>query len=110
MESKEENLDKKVIEVYELNNISEFLKDDDVTRALALVVKLISKPEIPVKSATPLILKFSALSLKCRMQAKNYMLIDKTAENASQKKNLYLTFADALDEVVNSLKYITKMY
>lgn len=104
-----ENLVELLEEVYEINRVSEFMKDDDVNQALAQCVKIISKPDIPPQVASILIVKMSAMVMSFRVKAKNYMLLEKDAPNASQKKNLYMTLADSMQELINSLKYTAKM-
>lgn len=105
-----ENMDEKLIQLDKMSNAAKFLNDDDITDAMVFVLKLVTQPNVSVKTASRLIVQFSALSLKCRVMAKDYMLLRKDAENARQHKDLLLTFATALDEVVNSLKYISKSY
>jgi hypothetical protein len=95
--------------VYELNQMSIELGDDDLTEALDTVIKLISKPDVPTKAVAPLIVKLQAQSVKFRMQAKYYMLINKEGD-AAKKKNVYMSISEALKELVDSLKYLAKAY
>lgn len=96
-------------EVQEINTVSEFMKDDDVNQVLAQCVKIVSKPDIPPQVASVLIVKMSAMCMLFRVKAKNYMLLEKDAPNASQKKNFYMTISDSLQELINSLKYVCKL-
>lgn len=96
-------------EVQEINTVSEFMKDDDVNQVLAQCVKIVSKPDIPPQVASVLIVKMSAMCMLFRVKAKNYMLLEKDAPNASQKKNFYMTISDSLQELINSLKYVTRV-
>lgn len=95
--------------VDEFNNVSRFLHDDDVDQALAIVINLLGNPDIPAKQAVGAIIFLSALTVKCRIIAKNYMIIDKNKPDAAQKKNFYFTLADSMQELVNSLKYVIKL-
>lgn len=94
--------------VYELNQTAIEMQDPDLTKALDTVVKLISK-DIPPATATKLIVQLQAMAAKFKMQAKYYMLINKEGE-AAKKKNIYLSMAEALKDVVDSLKYLAKNY
>lgn len=95
--------------VYELNQTSIELSDPDLTDALDTVIKLIAKPDVPTKAVAPLIVKLQAQAVKFKMQAKYYMLINKEGE-AAKKKNIYLSMAEALKDLVDSLKYLAKNY
>src|SRR5690349_4293567 len=95
--------------VYELNETALEIQDDDLSDALDSVIKLIAKPDVPVKAVAPLIVKLQAQAVKFKMQAKYYMLINKEGE-AAKKKNIYLSMAEALKDLVDSLKYLAKNY
>ena len=105
-----EDIDEKILEVDNLKQVADFLDNDQITDALIWVIKLITNPNVSAKTANKLIVQFSALSLSCQLQAKDYMVVRKDAPNARQNKELLLTFAKALDELVNALKYVTKAY
>lgn len=104
-----ENLMDLLEEIQEINAVSKFMEDDNVDQALAQCVKIVAKPDIPPHVASVLIVKMSAMIAVFRVKAKNYMLLEKDAPNASQRKNIYLTLADAMQELVNSLKYVTRV-
>jgi hypothetical protein len=95
--------------VYELNQTSIEMQDDDLSQALDTVVKLIAKPDMPPQVATKLIVQLQAQAVKFKMQAKYYMLINKEGE-AAKKKNIYLSMSEALKDLVDSLKYLAKNY
>lgn len=95
--------------VYELNETAIELQDPDLSEALNTVVKLISKPDIPAQVATILIVKLQAMAVKFKMQAKYYMLLNKEGD-AAKKKNIYLSLAEALKDLVDSLKYLARNY
>jgi len=107
---KHEDIDQTILDVDRLKSVAEFLDNDQITESLVWVVRLITNPNVSAKTAYRLIVQFSALSLSCQMQAKDYMVVRKDAPNARQNKELLLTFAKALDELVNALKYVTKAY
>lgn len=95
--------------VYELNETAIELQDPDLSQALDTVIKLIAKPDLPPAAATRLIVQLQAMAVKFKMQAKYYMIINKEGE-AAKKKNIYLSMAEALKDVVDSLKYLAKNY
>lgn len=108
-EKTEKSLLEYVSEVTELNDISEFMQDESLDEMLGIVLKLILKPDVPAKVAAPLIVQLQAMSLKYRMQAKHYMLFEKSAEG-NKKKNIYMTASEGLKEVVDALKYLVKTF
>jgi hypothetical protein len=95
-----------IIAVAELQEIAEFLQDDDVTRALGLVLRLSEQHPNP-NTVVKLITELQAKSFTFKMKAKYYMILEKGGDSA-KKKNLYLSMSDALDRVVDSLKYVAK--
>jgi hypothetical protein len=90
--------------VTEFNDLSEFMQDQDLDNALDLIVKLISKPDVPSAKAPTLIVQLQAISAKFAMQARYYTTFEKGGD-ASKKKNTYYTASDAIDKLVDSLKY-----
>jgi hypothetical protein len=94
-------------EVYELNQISIEMGDDDLSDALDTIVKIISKPDIPPQAAVKAVVKLQAYAAAFRMKAKYYMLIQKEGD-AAKRKNIYLSMVEALERLVDSLKYLCK--
>lgn len=105
-----ENVLELISTVDELLEVHEFLKDDNVDRALSNVVKLMMNPEIPSAKALPLIIELQAIAGVCSVKATWYATVAKdragTANNS--KKNIYYTLADVLDKIVSALKYSAK--
>ncbi len=99
-----------VSEVTEFNDISEFMNDKDVDKALGYVVKLISKPEISVATAPRLIVELQALSAKFSMLAMYYTNIEpgKAGTEQAKRKNVYYKMNNMLNDLVAALKYMTK--
>lgn len=89
----------------DLAEIAEFMEDEDLTTALAMVTKLILKPDIPIHVATIEIVRLQAIATKMSFKATWMANVDKTNRS---KKNLYFTAAEAIGELVSALKYITK--
>lgn len=96
-------------EIQEINAVSKFMEDENIDQVLAQCVKIVAKPDIPPQVASVLIVKMSAMCMLFRVKAKNYMILEKDAPNASQKKNFYMTVSDSLQELINSLKYVTRV-
>ena len=103
--------DKPVIELIseltEFNDIKEFMGDSDLDYALDLIIKLISKPDVPASKAPDLIVKMQALAAKFAMMARFYTTFEKGGEN-SKKKNVYFTAEEAINKLVDALKYAAR--
>jgi hypothetical protein len=103
----ENNIFEQISEVTEFNELSKYMNDPDLDEALSLVIKLIIKPDVPSAKAPELIVRLQALSAKFTMQKRYYMTFEKGTD-ASIKKNTYASISDAIDKVVDSLKYIAR--
>lgn len=106
-----ENRDKSVLElistITQFNDLSEFMNDPQLDLALARVVKLVMKPEVPQASANQLIVELQAIAAKCSVMAVIYTTIKKGpagSENA-HKKNIYYSISEAITKLVDALKY-----
>jgi hypothetical protein len=88
-----------------LSEISEYMEDDELTTALTMVAKLIVKPDIPIQVATLEIVRLQAIAAKLSLKATWMANVDK--ENRA-KKNIYYTAAEAVNDLVSALKYITR--
>jgi hypothetical protein len=100
----EQTILENISKVTEFNDMSEYMQDPDLDIALDLIIKLISKPDVPAGTAPSLIVKLQAISAKLAMQARYYTTFSKGGEN-SKKKNTYYTAAEAVDQLVDALKY-----
>jgi hypothetical protein len=103
----ENNILESVSKVTEFNDLCAYMNDPDLDEALSLVIKLIVKPDVPASKAPELIVRLQALSAKFAMLKRYYMTFEKGTE-ASIKKNTYASMTDAVDKVVDSLKYIAR--
>jgi len=88
-----------------LSEISEYMEDEDLTTALTMIAKLIIKPDIPIQVATLEIVRLQAIAAKLSLRATWMANVDK-ANRA--KKNIYYTAAEAVNDLVAALKYITR--
>ena len=93
-----------ISQVTEFNDLSEFMQDEDLDYALGLIIKLITTPDVPSSKAPALIVQLQAISAKFAMQARYYTTFEKGGDS-SKKKNTYYTASDAIDKLVDSLKY-----
>jgi hypothetical protein len=93
--------------ITEFNDLSEFMQDKDLDIALDLIIKLIAKPDVPPSTAPSLIVKLQAISAKLAVQARYYTTFEKGGDN-SKKKNTYYTAAEAIDKLVDALKYTAR--
>jgi len=98
-----------VSQVTELNEISKYLQDDTLDEAMDFIIKTVmNQKDIPPTQIPKLIWKVSGISGVLKMKAKYYMLFGKEDPEASRKKNVFLTCAEALDKIVDSMKYMAK--
>jgi hypothetical protein len=93
-------------EINDLYNIAEYMQDEELTKALEFIAKLILKPDIPLSVASMEIVRMQAIAAKLSLQARWMTNVDK---GNTAKKNLYYTTAAELDKVVASLKYLVKV-
>jgi hypothetical protein len=98
--------------VTEFNDLHEFMNDEDLDEALAMVVKILMKPDIPAVQAISLITKLQAMSAKFQILATWYTTVAKGPSGSVNhtKKNVYYTMSDTIDKLVGALKYTTKTY
>lgn len=98
--------DKTTIEqINDLYQISEYMEDEQLTKALEFIAKLIFKPDIPMSIASVEIVRMQAIAAKLSLQASWLTNVDKSDR---AKKNMYYTAAAELDKVVASLKYLVR--
>jgi len=88
-----------------LSEISDYMEDEELTVALTTIAKLILKPDIPMNVATLEIVRLQAIASKMSLKATWMANVDKSNRN---KKNLYYTAAESINNLVSALKYITR--
>ena len=100
-----------VSQITELNDIHEFMTDEDVDRALHLVVKLLMNKGqgLSPALAPKLIVELQALATKFAIMATYYQSIGKAGTKEAHKKNVYFTLKDAISKLVDALKYTAKV-
>jgi hypothetical protein len=88
-----------------LSEIADFMNDEELTTALTFVAKVILKPDIPLNVATIEIVRLQAIAAKMSLKA-TWMVNVEKGDRA--KKNIYFTAAEAINDLVSALKYITR--
>jgi hypothetical protein len=88
-----------------LTEIAEYMDDEELTQALTFVAKLIIKPDVPLQVATVEIVRLQAIATKMAFKATWLTNVDKTSR---EKKNIYYTAAESINNLVSALKYITR--
>ena len=88
-----------------VQEIADFMEDEDLSNALATVAKLIIKPDIPLQVATIEIVRLQAIATKMAFKATWLTNVEK---GDRAKKNIYYTAAEAINNLVSALKYITR--
>jgi hypothetical protein len=99
-----------VSQVTEFNDVHELVQDENLDEALAIVIKLIMRPDVPPAKAMLMIVQLQALSAKFQILAMHYTSIDpgKSGTINNKKKNVYYTMSDAIDKLVSALKYTVR--
>lgn len=95
-----------VNEVAEFSDISELMDDKELTDALGIIVKLMMSPDVPAQKAVGLIVQLEAYAAKFKMLASYYTNVKK---DDRAKKNLYYSANEAVQRLVDSLKYSAKL-
>ncbi len=101
-----------ISKVTEFNDLHEYMKDEQLDKALATIVKLLMNPDVPTSKAPMLIIELQALSAKFAVLASYYTTIakDKTGTPNNNKKNIYYTANEAIDRLVDALKYSARNF
>lgn len=97
--------------ISEFNSLHEFMQDEELDRALEIVVKLIVKQgEIPPQRAVPLIVELQALSTKFALASVKYATYDsgQARSEKAHKKNVYYSAKEAINKLVDALKISVK--
>jgi hypothetical protein len=93
--------------INDFNEISEFMNDEELTKALVAVAKLIANPDIPPAKATLLIVQLQAYATKFAMLASWYSHVKK---DERAKKNIYYSAKDTMERLVDALKYTVRTF
>lgn len=99
-----------ISKITEFNDIHDYMKDEQMDKALAIVVKLLMNPDVPASKAPMLIIELQAMSTKFSMMASVYSTIakDKAGTANNNKKNIYYSAKESIDKLVDALKYVVR--
>lgn len=100
-----------VSSITEFNRLHDFMSDEQLDRAMEIVVKLIvNQGKIPPIKAVPLIVELQALSTKFALASADYATFDAGAAKSVQahKKNVYYSAKEAINKLVDALKISAK--
>jgi len=87
-----------------LTEIADFMNDEELTTALTFIAKVILKPDVPINVVTVEIVRLQAIAAKMSLKA-TWMV---NVKKRQARKNIYFTAAEAINDLVSALKYITR--
>ncbi len=99
-----------VSKVTEFNDLHDFMLDDQLDRALEIVINCYMREDVSPAKAIKLIVELQALSTKFAIQGKVYETFKSGPPRSEEahKKNLYKNMNAALDKMVDALKHVAK--
>lgn len=99
-----------ISDITEFNELHDFMKDEHLDKALAIVVKLLMNPDVPSAKSPTLIMELQAMSTKFAVMASYYSTIakDKAGTVNNNKKNVYYSVKESIDKLVDALKYVVR--
>lgn len=98
----------KISDIYEFNETADFMEDENISRALEKLTKMLANPEMSGVKVARHIVECQALSASFAVKGRYYMGIGKNDPDASIKKNTYMTMKESFAELANALKYIER--
>lgn len=113
MESKEYQSNESIVEllstVSSFNELSEFMQDEQLDRALELIVKILYRKGNPDAKMVPqIIAELQALATIFAIKSAYYATISKGRSEETKKKNVYYTAKDHVSRLADALKYLMK--
>jgi hypothetical protein len=99
-----------ISDITEFNDLHEYMQDEHLDKALAIVVKLLMNPDVPSAKAPMLIMELQAMSTKFAVMSSVYSTIakDKAGTVNNNKKNVYYSVKESIDKLVDALKYVVR--
>ena len=96
--------------ITEFNDLHEYMKDEQLDRAMGVIINILMKPDIPSAAAHKLIVELQAISAKFGILASYYSTIakDKAGTVNNNKKNIYYSVKESIDKLVDALKYVVR--
>lgn len=103
----DEKLIVQVSQITELNDISKFLQDEDVDLALARLIQIKTKPDLPADTAMLVMEQLQACASMFGLKATFYAALNKGPSGSDEfkKKNLYYSMEERINRLVDALKY-----
>ncbi len=111
VEDLSENTLQLISTITEFNNTHDFMNDEQLDRAMEIVVRLIiNQGNIPAQKAAFLIVELQALSTKFAIASAQYATFDagQARSEKAHKKNVYYTAKEAINKLVDSLKILVR--
>ena len=108
--SNDENPLETVSVITEFNDLTDFMQDPQLDRALDLAIKCIANPDVAATKAPRLIVELQAISFKFAVKAVEYATLkkDRAGTDNNHRKNIYYSTKEALDRLVDALKYAAR--
>ena len=99
-----------ISDITEFNDLHDYMKDEQLDRAMSVIIKLLANPDIPAAKAPTLIIELQAISAKFGMLSSYYSTIakDKAGTVNNNKKNIYYSVKESIDKLVDALKYVVR--
>jgi|SRR5674476_210044 len=98
-----------ISEITEFNEISDYMQDDQLDRAMALTIKILTeKGRMPQERLPAIIAELQALATVFALKATFYMTVGKGGSEESKKKNVYYTAKDSITKLVDALKFAAR--
>lgn len=99
-----------ISDITEFNDLHDYMKDEQLDRAMSVIIKLLANPDIPAAKAPTLIIELQAISAKFGMLSSYYSTIakDKAGTVNNNKKNVYYSIKESVDKLVDALKYVVR--
>ncbi len=94
-------------EIQELVDMVDFMQDDALEEAIARTVKLMVKPDIPIKFLAPLIVQYEAWATIFALRGKKLMVLPSGHEPA-KRKNFYLSASERFQRMADALKHMNR--
>lgn len=104
----DEELPELIATVEEMQRLHEEFQDEWLDRAMGLTVKLMRKPDVPATYVEEVIVQLQAISTKYAFSKIRYKLLDAKEPESRRRKDLYYTAQDAVDKLVDALKYLSR--
>lgn len=97
-----------VVEKEWAKEVKAYMDDEDLSKTIDLVMKLIVDPNVPQSKVAVVCTQLEAWAIKFRMEYVAFMSYKKGTDEANMKKNHYKELYTGIDRLVDSLKYLAR--